>query len=53
MKSYTKEQTIQSVQDFIKSNNLPITLEEIQKIIYDATSHNALFQLWMGLCAEA
>jgi hypothetical protein len=53
MKDYTKKQTIKLVQEFIDTNNMDITLEEIQKIIYESKEHNELLQLWMMLCEKA
>jgi len=53
MKDYTKKQTIKLVQEFIVTNNMDITLDEIQKIIYESKEHNELLQLWMMLCEKA
>lgn len=53
MKKYTKEQTIKLMKDFIQKHKLKITLEEIEVIIYNATSHKPLLELWMMLCEDA
>ncbi len=53
MKNFTKKQTIKLVQDFIDTNNMDITLDEIQKIIYESKEHNELLQLRKMLCEKA
>lgn len=53
MKTYTKQQTIKLVQEFIDKYSINITLEEIQKMIYETMDHKPIFQLWMMLCENA
>jgi DNA polymerase III delta prime subunit len=51
--SSLSEQSIEKTKAFIEAKNLPITIEEIQSIIYDAKSHSSVFQQWMTLCDTA
>ncbi len=50
MNSLTKEQTIEKTKAFIEAHHLPITIKELQSIIYDAKSYSSVFQQWMTLC---
>jgi hypothetical protein len=43
MKKYIKKQTIKLVQDFININNINITLDEIQKMIFETMNYKSIF----------